>query len=141
MPVSHDPANRARMSYPWRDARYYLVVAPSPLVLLISNTVSEGQGYATAEQAETAFWEMIVNTIFVERTNQDPYVRWPGVEIAVVPDPMLGAVHVAERTHGGCQAWPLPTAQAALNAYFARLRKLIPEITSSNAGPPGAVTP
>lgn len=74
MPVSHDPANRARMSYPWRDARYYLVVAPSPLVLLISNTVSEGQGYGTAEQAETAFWEMIVNAPI--RTHTSGGLAW-----------------------------------------------------------------
>jgi hypothetical protein len=123
--VPHDPAKHARLSYAWRDATFHLVTEPSPLVLLISNTVSQGTGYETAEKAEAAFWEAVVAAILAKRTYQNPCAMWPGVEIAVVPDPASATVHLAERTSRGCKAAPLPSSEAALDAYLDRLLELI----------------
>jgi hypothetical protein len=106
--VPHDPANQARLSYVWRDSRYHLIdkgPGGTPLVVLISDTISEGKAYPTPEAAEDAFWDSIVTTILAARTYQDPHASWRSVELAAVPDPESGQVHVVERSAGTCKAW------------------------------------
>lgn len=131
--VPHDPAHRARLSYAWRDARFHLIDEAQPLVVLISDSVSQGNPHPTIEAAEAAFWELIVNTIMGERSYVDPYACWNGVEIAAVADPESGKVHLAERRPTGCRAWELSSAEHALLAFFGRLRLLIPEGELSSA--------
>lgn len=125
VPVPHDPANRARLSYEWRDERYHLLDEPEPTVVLNSNTLFQSKAYSSVDAAEAALWDMVVTTILNARAYVDPYAVWPGVEIAAVADPDSRAVHVVERSPGVCKAWRLDDRESALLAFLARVRLLV----------------
>jgi hypothetical protein len=124
-PVPHDPALRACLTYTWRDEQYYLIIEPS-VVCLRSNSTSINTPHPTAAAAERAYWTAIVASIIGARGPRDPYVAWPGVELAVVVDPVTRTPHVAERVRGVRQARPLASNEPALEIFFTRLLSLIP---------------
>lgn len=133
VPVSHDPANRARLSYQWRDERYHLLDEPEPTVVLNSNTLFQSKGYPNVEAAEAALWDGVVTTILAARTYTDPYAVWPGVEIAAVTDPDSGAVHVVERSPGVCRAWQAEDKEPALLAFLGRVHLLAAGVAAAAA--------
>ncbi|GIH73110.1 hypothetical protein [Sphaerimonospora thailandensis] len=124
--IFHDPGNRAHHTYVWRDEQYHLLSDPEPLVVLISDTVSKGVPYSSLAEAEESLWETVVTTILAARTYLDPYAAWPGVELAVVPDPLSGKAHLVERVRGRCRAWCVNGPPVALLAFYGRLRLLLP---------------
>lgn len=138
VPVPHDPALRARLSYTWRDEAYHLLDEPGPMVVLNSDTVTKRTPYDTLEAAEAALWDGVVTTILAARTWTDPYAVWPGVEIAAVTDPLSGAVHVVERSPDVCKAWQIKGKESALLAFLGRVHLLAagyhaPEVGASLA--------
>ncbi|WP_206184512.1 hypothetical protein [Thermoactinospora rubra] len=63
MTVAHDPADRARLTYAWGGDHWYLIDEPEPTVILINARVSQGRAYATAAEAEEAFWDGVVTSL------------------------------------------------------------------------------
>lgn len=125
MPVPHDPAHRARLTFAWRDERWHLLDDPCPAVVLISAAVSRGDDYANPVAAQTAFWTGVVDSILAAN-DHIASATWPGVEIAAALDKINGRAAVAERTRrGGPQVRVHEGRDAALADFHDRIRALI----------------
>ncbi|WP_406318895.1 hypothetical protein OHA77_16205 [Streptosporangium sp. NBC_01639] len=97
MPVPHDPAHRARLSYVWQNEHWHLLEDPEPTVVLVSDSVSRGAPYVTLKQADSAFWRAVTDSIF---THGDRILTaaWDGSEVALLIDRSTGLLHLAYRT-------------------------------------------
>jgi hypothetical protein len=124
MPVPHDPAHHARLTFRWRNELWHLLDKPHPAVVLISDKVTEGNEYPDLDAAEEAFWRRVTDSILAE-TDRLASARWPGVEIAAVRDKVNGRAVLVERSGSGSQLWTHDDKGTAVAAFQQRLCALI----------------
>lgn len=125
MPVPHDPAHHARLTFRWRDEHWHLLDGPTPAVVLVSPNVTRGDEYPDPEAAEASLWASVVDSILAA-ADRLASAEWPGVEIAALLDRTNSRAVVAERTRrNGPRVQVYEGRDAALQAFQERVQALI----------------
>ncbi|WP_231509991.1 hypothetical protein [Streptosporangium roseum] len=97
MAVPHDPAHHARLSYSWRDENWHLLDQPATTVVLLNDSVSKGESYATPALAEQAFWRAVTDSL-LSHQERVLTTAWDGTEVGLLVDYSTGLFHLAYRT-------------------------------------------
>ncbi|MEV4246924.1 hypothetical protein AB0J63_26365 [Streptosporangium canum] len=126
MPVPHDPAHRAQLSYSWLDENWHLLDQPAPTVVLLSDSVSKGESYTTPPLAEQAFWRSVAASI-LSHQERVLTASWDGAEIGLLVDYGTGLFHLACRTPRSAAACTHTDEAKAREDWTETVRALLAE--------------